>query len=68
MLVDFASPSLRRVLCRWAATTAERAPGATMELTEMLPGRDDCWLEDETGRHASELRLVAVDLTRLVEH
>jgi hypothetical protein len=31
----------------------------------MLPGPRDCWLQDDTGRHACELRLVAVDLTRL---
>jgi hypothetical protein len=67
LLVDFQSPALRRVLRRWSATTAERAPSARMELTEMLPGPRDCWLEDETGRHTSELRLVAVDLTRLVD-
>ena len=65
ILVDFQSPALGRVLHRWAATTAERAPGARMELTEMLPGPRDCWLQDDTGHHASELRLVAVDLTRL---
>jgi hypothetical protein len=67
MLVDFESPALRRVLRRWSAATAERAPGARMELTEMLPGPGDCWLEDEAGRHTSELRLVAVDLTRLAD-
>jgi lantibiotic biosynthesis dehydratase-like protein len=67
MLVDFESPALRRVLHRWCATTAERAPHARMELTEMLPGPRECWLEDETGYHTSELRLVAVDLTRLSE-
>ena len=65
MLVDFQSPALCRVLRRWSATTAERAPGARMELTEMLPGPCECWLEDETGCYTSELRLVAVDLTRL---
>jgi hypothetical protein len=65
MLVDFESPTLRRVLRRWSANTAERAPGARMKLTEMLPGPRDCWLQDDTGRHACELRLVAVDLTRL---
>ena len=68
MLVDFQSPALRRILRRWSATTAERASGAQMELTEMLPGPRDCWLEDETGRHTSELRLVAIDLTRLADH
>jgi hypothetical protein len=65
MLVDFESPTLRRILRRWSASTAERAPDARMTLTEMLPGPRDCWLQDDTGRHASELRLVAVDLTRL---
>ena len=65
MLVDFQSPALGRVLRRWAATTAEGAPGARMELTEMLPGTGDCWLQDDAGHHASELRLVATDLTRL---
>jgi hypothetical protein len=67
MLVDFQSPALCRVLRRWSAATAERAPGARMELTEMLPGPRECWLEDEAGRHTSELRLVAVDLTRLFD-
>jgi hypothetical protein len=65
MLVDFQSPALRRVLRRWSAATAERAPGARIELTEMLPGPGECWLEDDAGLHTSELRLVAVDLTRL---
>ena len=65
MLVDFESPALRRVLRRWCTSTAERAPDARMHLTEMLPGPRDCWLQDDTGRYASELRLVAVDLSRL---
>jgi hypothetical protein len=65
MLVDFESPALRRVLRRWSANTVERAPCARMTLTEMLPGPRDCWLQDDTGHHASELRLVAVDLSRL---
>jgi hypothetical protein len=66
LLVDFQSPVLRRVLRRWSAT-GERAPGARMELTERLPGPRGCWLEDETGLHTSERRLVAVDLTRLAD-
>jgi hypothetical protein len=65
-LVDFESPALCRVLQRWAAGIAIQEPGVRMELTEMLPGPGDCWLEDEAGRHTSELRLVAVDLSRLV--
>ena len=65
MLVDFESPALCRILRRWAATTGERAAGVEMELAEMLPGPEGCWLDDEAGRHACELRLVAVDLTRV---
>jgi len=65
MLVDFESPALRRVLRRWSASTAEKAARGRMTLTEMLPGPRDCWLHDDTGHHTSELRLVAVDLTRL---
>jgi hypothetical protein len=65
MLVDLKSPALRRVLRRWSAATAERAPNARMELTEMLPGPHDCWLQDDTGRHTSELRIVGVDRTLL---
>jgi len=62
---DFESPVSCRVLQRWAAGIAAEEPGVRMELTEMLPGPGDCWLEDEAGRHTSELRLVAVDLSRL---
>ena len=37
MLVDFESPALRRVLRRWSAGTAERAPGARMTLDRDAP-------------------------------
>jgi hypothetical protein len=30
----------------------------------MLPGPDDCWLEDSNGRYTCELRVVAVDTGR----
>jgi hypothetical protein len=63
--VDFESPALCRVLQRWCAGIAASDPGVPLELTEMLPGPEDCWLEDEAGRHTSELRLIAVDLSRL---
>jgi hypothetical protein len=53
------------VLQRWCAGIAAEEPATRIELTEMLPGPGDCWLEDETGRHTRELRLVAVDLSRL---
>lgn len=61
MYIDFESPALRRVLARFVAAARERDPGAPFELTEMLPGPEDCWLGTEDGHHTSELRLVAVD-------
>lgn len=61
MYIDFESPALRRVLARFVAAARERDPGAPFELTEMLPGPEDCWLETKAGHHTSELRLVAVD-------
>jgi hypothetical protein len=59
--VDFESPSLRRTLARFVAPARERAPGAPVEFTEMLPGPEECWLESDAGHHTSELRLVALD-------
>jgi len=59
--VDFDSPSLRRTLARFVTPARERAPGAAVEFTEMLPGPEDCWLQGETGHHTSELRVVALD-------
>jgi hypothetical protein len=52
--VDLESPALRRTLKRFAA----KAP--MIELTEMLPGPDECWLESDAGHHTCELRVVAV--------
>jgi hypothetical protein len=63
--VDFESPVLCRVLQRWCAGIAASDPGTQIGLTEMLPGPEGCWLEDEAGHHTSELRLIAVDLSRL---
>ena len=62
--VDFESPSLQRSLTRFLAPARERAPGAPVEFTEMLPGPEDCWLRSDAGRHTSELRVVAVDRRR----
>ena len=59
--VDFESPSLQRTLARFLAPVRERAPSAAVTFTEMLPGPGDCWLQGDTGRHTSELRIVAVD-------
>jgi hypothetical protein len=62
--VDFESPALCRTLARFLAPARERAPDAPVELTEMLPGPEHCWLESDAGHHTSEVRLVAVDRLR----
>ena len=59
--VDFESPSLRRQLARFVAAAREQMPDAPIELTEMLPGPEECWLKSEAGHHTSELRVVAID-------
>ena len=61
---DLESSTLLRVLARFLAPVAEHAPTAPVVFTEMLPGSDDCWLEDSNGRYTSELRIVAVDTSR----
>ena len=62
--VDLDSPVLTRLLARVLRRAAEAHPEGMVRVTEMLPGPEDCWLEDEHGRHTSELRLVAVDVDR----
>jgi hypothetical protein len=62
--VDLESAILLRVLARFLAPAAEHAPTAPVVFTEMLPGPEDCWLEDGNGRYTSELRIVAVDTSR----
>jgi Lantibiotic dehydratase, N terminus len=52
--------SLHRMLRRVAA----QDPRTPVLFTEMLPGPDECWLEHDGARYTSELRLVAVDLSR----
>jgi hypothetical protein len=39
-------------------------PDAMVRFSEMLPGPEECWLEQNGRTYTSELRLVAVDLTR----
>jgi hypothetical protein len=61
--IDFDSPVLTRILCRQLRRAGADLPGRPVRFTEMLPGPDDCWLADQSGRrYTSELRLVAVDL------
>lgn len=65
MYLDVDSPVLGRILCRLARQAAADAADARMSFTEMLPTPEQSWLTDGAGEHfVSELRLVAVDLTR----
>jgi len=61
---DLESSTLLRVLARFLAPVAEHALTAPILFTEMLPGPDDCWLEDSNGHYTSEFRIVAVDTSR----
>jgi hypothetical protein len=63
--VDLESPTLRRIACRAIRRTAD-AEGGSLEISEMLPAPEDCWLRDaDGGPFTSELRIVAVDRTRI---
>ncbi len=64
MYIDFDSPLLARVVHRMLRRTATDDPSAKVRFTEMLPAPEDCWLEQDGARYTSELRIVAVDLTR----
>lgn len=65
--VDFDSPIYVNILARIIRRTKEKqdAANSMITFTEMLPDHDQTWLPDIEGNHyTSELRLVAVDLTR----
>jgi hypothetical protein len=73
LLKDAGKPSRRRHIASWACDhgmprrICVRMPGEPDELvavSEMLPRPEECWLELDGERYTSELRLVAVDLTR----
>jgi hypothetical protein len=54
ILVDWQS-ELATELAKWSLTRGE-----TLELSEMLPAPDECWLEGPGGHYTSELRAVIV--------
>lgn len=62
--VDTESPVLARVLVRQLRRAADAAPEALVSISEMLPAPEECWLELDGSKYTSELRVVAVDLTR----
>jgi hypothetical protein len=61
--LDVESPVLARSFCRQIRQLADQ-PGELVAVSEMLPRPEECWLELDGERYTSELRLVAVDLTR----
>jgi hypothetical protein len=66
MYLDTESPILARLLCRQARRAAAEGAARPIRFTEMLPTPVQCWLADPAGnRYVSELRIVAVDRTRL---
>jgi len=62
--VDLESTLLTGSLHRMLRRVADRDPAEPVRFIEMLPGPDECWLAHEGARYTSELRLVAVDLSR----
>jgi len=65
--VDMNSPILLNILAKIIRRTKENqdAANSLITFTEMLPRHEQSWLPDIEGNHyTSELRLVAVDLTR----
>jgi hypothetical protein len=66
--VDFTSPIYVNILAKMVrrANAAERLPGKTITVVEMLPAHDDLWLADHLGnRYTSEFRFTWVDDRRL---
>jgi hypothetical protein len=61
--LDVESSVLVRIFCRQIRRRADSAD-QLVAVSEMLPRPEDCWLELEGERYTSELRIVAVDLTR----
>ena len=68
--VDFTSPTYVNLLAKMARGLAGHADAGAqgawdVTMTEMLPGTEQAWLDDAQGRrYTSELRFVAVDLSR----
>lgn len=64
--LDLESPVLTRIAGRHIRHAGAASPDERIRFSEMLPDPGACWLTDDGGaRFTSELRLVAVDRTRL---
>jgi hypothetical protein len=59
--VDLESRTLCRTLARFIQPARDQAPDQPIQITEMLPAPDQCWLEDHHGYYTSELRMVMLD-------
>jgi hypothetical protein len=55
--VDLDSPLAVDLLRRALTPSEEGAAPPTLHVTEMLPGPDEMWIEDDRGRYAAELLL-----------
>lgn len=64
--LDFESPISVDIFSRMVRKTLDaKDPEAAVDITEMFPGADQLWLADRDGnRYTSELRMVAIDLSR----
>jgi len=63
--LDFDSPIFVDIFCKMVRRTLDAGlPQSTVDIAEMVPATDQCWLRDaENRRYTSELRIVAVDLS-----
>jgi hypothetical protein len=60
--LDLESPVLVEILAKAIRRAEEEVPGASVSLSEMLPGHDQLWLPDAQGnQYTCELRLVVLD-------
>lgn len=60
--VDFSSLVYLNIFAKVVRRTARTTDEMAITISEMLPTADQCWLEDNEGRHyTSELRIVALD-------
>jgi hypothetical protein len=63
--IDFDSPIYINILAKAIRRLTRTNPTATLTITEMLPTPHQTWLtDDHHNTYTSELRFVAVDLTR----
>src|SRR5262249_3987346 len=61
--VDFESPIYVELLAKLVRQAREKQTTGTVDVTEMLPTPEQCWLVDCEGKcYTSEVRMACVDL------